>query len=357
MSTTTALQQLGLPPELAPYEGQVQTRTTYGLRVYEIYDYTGKSMVIRYEVEKMNGSTQAFGMYPFNYASNLLYNFGHTITAADDTQVVFDKPSSWVLHEPPSGLAGQRVYYCKTSVKYRNVDAQTAAIDFMTEPYETVVNGKAEDMKDPLIRAQYLARIVKLGADGKPYTVWTSKYAITPKRRLRRAEFMKLSGMTEQDLMFHSRTQWNIVKVSNTTHITSIAMDIEQPQAGQLKSVVYINGQDARTFNYQALVNSFGQKYTGYLWLWRLYNGPRIGGTTDNVYGSTLNAPINNDGTLKVVAGSTNSYDAATHTLTFNPSLTEEAKIIAYMEFMPANGKNENVGKEYSLETGIEKYF
>ena len=325
--------------------------------MYEIYDYTGKTMVIRYEVALMPPTTTLFGMYPFNYANNLLYAYGYTITSLTPEKIRFSKPSKWVLHQPPSGLAGQNVYYTASQCDFRQIDANSAAIDFMFEPYETVVNGVAEDMKDPIIQAQYLARIVKLDATGKPYTVWTSKYAITPKRKLRKAEFMKISGMSEQDLMYNNRTTWNIVKVPNTTHITSIAMDIEQPASNQLKSVVYINGQDVRTFNYKSLINSFGKTYDGFLWLWRLYNGPRIGGTTDNVYGSTLNAPIDNDGTLNIATGSVNTYDSATHTMTFNPSLTDEAKVIAYMEFMPAGGKNENCGKEYSLETGIEKYF
>jgi hypothetical protein len=121
---------------------------------------------------------------------------------------------------------------------------------------------------------------------------------------------------------------------------------------------VYINGQDASGFNYQSLINSFGKTYSGFMWLWRLNNGPRSGGSTDNAYGSTLNVPINGENsTLKIVSGSKNEYNTESKTLTFNPDLEASASIIAYMEFLPAGGKNENCGKELNLETGVERLF
>jgi hypothetical protein len=52
-----------------------------------------------------------------------------------------------------------------------------------------------------------------------------------------------------------------------------------------------------------------------------------------------------------------NVYDALDKTLTYNPALQEQAALIAYMEFLPANGKNENCGKLLNLETGVEVIF
>jgi hypothetical protein len=40
--------------------------------------------------------------------------------------------------------------------------------------------------------------------------------------------------------------------------------------------------------------------------------------------------------------------------LTYNPDLIHEAKVLAYAEFLPAQGKNENVGRVYSLEKNTE---
>jgi hypothetical protein len=136
-------------------------------------------------------------------------------------------------------------------------------------------------------------------------------------------------------------------------------MDIEQLPDNKVKSVFYINGVDAQTFNYKSLINSFDQTYAGYLWLYRLNNGATVTAGVDNVYGSTLNIGLDptKDSTITVITGSVNKWDAATKTLIYNPDLTYNASLISYMEFLPAGGKNENTGKEYFLETGIEKLF
>lgn len=354
MSRQKALEILGLPETFARFEGQVKTLTTRKFRVYEVNDFTSGKQVIYYTIEKQPDQTSLFGMYPFNYLASAIYQMGFTVVSDDDNGALLHKPSQWVTHPTGSGLAGQRVYYVDTKIK-----ATESGIDFAYEPFETTVNGVAEDMKDPLIRVAYHARTIVKGSDGKPRISWTSRYAINPKKRLRRNEFLKIAGMSLEQYMYETRQTWNIEKVSNQTHITSVAMDIEtNPFNSDVKSVVYINGEDASGFNYQTLINSFNKTYSGFMWLWRLNNGPRSGGSTDNAYGSTLNVPINNENsTLKIVSGSKNEYNTETKTLTFNPDLEASASIIAYMEFLPAGGKNENCGKMLNLETGVESLF
>jgi len=359
MSTQKALELLGLPAELAPYEGQIQTRLTRQLRIYEVSDFTTSPMKTYYTAEIMAPVTQLFGLYPFNYAAGSLYHMGFSAPVQDGSKLVMDRPSTWVVHPPESGLAGQRVYYVNSKIVFENTP-EGATLNYMWEPYETVVDGKAEDMKDPLITAGYYARVINKGADGQPRISWTSRYAIKPKRRLRRAEVLKMLGMNIDQLIYALRWTMPVTKVSNETHITSIAMDIEQLPANKLKSVVYINGKDANSFDYKKLINSFGKTYDGYMQMYRLNNGPRPGtSTVDNVYGSTLNIGLfaTEDSTITVVPGSTNVYNTATKTLTYNPDLQETASLIAYMEFLPAQGKNENVGKELNLETGEERLF
>lgn len=349
-----ALEVLGLPAEMEAYNGQVQTRTVRTITIYENNDFTSGKQVINYSVEFNEAAPALFGAYPFNLAAGWIYQGAFSIAGQTDKGYKLHKPAMAVKHEAPSGLAGQTVHYVESSIYFN-----PSTIDFVYEPYETVVNGIAEDMKDPIIRAQYKARVITKGADGKPRVSWTSRYAITPKRKLRRAEFLKIAGISMDEVMWKCRHTYNIVPVKGETHITSIAMDIEKPSATTLNSTVYINGIDANTFNYKTLINSFGKTYDGYMYMYRLNNGPRIGGTTDNVYGSTLNIPLTPgaDSTINLEAGSVNAYNIATKTLTYNPDLIDEASIIAYMEFLPANGKNENCGKEISLETGIEKLF
>lgn len=350
-----ALQVLGLPKEMEAYNGQVQSRVMRGITVYENYDSTSGKMVVFYTVEFNTPAPVAFGLYPFNFAANSIYHMGHQVVGQTPRGYTLKRPSTWVMHPAISGLAGQNVYYVESNIHFT-----ATTIEQTYEPYETVVNGIAEDMKDPLIRCQYKSRLWGLDAAGQKVIKWQSRYAIAPKKKLRRAEFLKLlPGKTMDDVIWESRVTYNITPVKGETHITSIAMDIDR--AGySLNSTVYINGVDANSFDYKKLINSFGKTYDGYMWMYRLNNGPRTTNTTtDNVYGSTLNIGLTpgTDSTISVVPGSVNDYNIATKTLTYNPDLVEQATLIAYMEFLPAGGKNENCGKELNLETGIEKLF
>jgi hypothetical protein len=350
-----ALEVLGLPQEMEAFNGQIQTRVMRGITVYENYDSTSGKMVIYYTVEFNTPAPVAFGLYPLNFAAMSIYNNGFQILGQTPQGYTLKRPSTWVVHPAVSGLAGQNVYYVESNLHFT-----PTTVEQTYEPYETVVNGIAEDMKDPLIRCQYKARLWGKDTAGNKVIKWTSKYAITPKKKLRRAEFLKLiPGKTMQDVIWESRVTYNIVPVKGETHITSIAMDINQLSNNTLSSTVYINGVDANTFDYKKLINSFGKTYDGYMQMYRLNNGASTTITTDNVYGSTVNIPCipTESNTITVQAGSTNIYNSTTKTLTYNPDLTEEATLIAYMEFLPAGGKNENCGKQLNLETGIEKLF
>ena len=348
-----ALEVLGLPPDFEAYNGQINKRINHGYVVYENNDFSSGKNVITYTVEKTS-NTQLFGLYPLNYASMALYNMGFTLEGMTDKGYHLQSAPKWVTHEPPSGVAGQTVYYVESNM-YFNTDR----IDLTYEPYETVTNGIAEDMIDPLVRVQYKSRVLSKNAQGQTVVKWTSRGTIKPKRRLRRAEFLELLGMSEEEMIWNCRVVFPIVPVKGETHITSIAMDIEKVNDTQVKSTVYINGIDANKFNYKVLINSFGQTYGGYKQMYRLYNGERTTPTTMNVYGSTIDIGLNptEDTTLNLQAGGENTYNIINRTLTFNPSLTEEAKLLAYMEFLPANGKNESHGKWLSLETGIESFY
>lgn len=346
-----ALEVLDLPEEFAQYDGQIQTRTNYPFRIYEVTDISSSPTRVYYTCEFMPEKVELFGMYALNYIANALHQMGFVYEGQDENGVAtLTQPARWVKHEAPSSLAGQNVYYV-----WNQIRCSEQSIDFLCEPFETVYQGKADDMKDPMVRVGYWARLIGKGADGKPVVKWTSKYAITPKRRIRRAEFMQMIDMPLEEFMYKTRTSWNRVATDPATHINNIAMDVESLEENKLKSVFYINGVDAQTFDYKKLITSFNKTYGGYIWMWRLYNGidPKI---VDNAYGSTLNIGIDPmaDSTITVVSGKTNSWDAKTKTLTYNPDLTTEAQILAYMEFLPATGKNECVGRMHSLERDHE---
>jgi hypothetical protein len=341
------LEVLGLHDHFARFDGQVQTRVTRSITVYEITDTTGPLPVNRYEVEFRDGIAAPFGLYPLNYIAGMLHHGNYTDAGETPQGYLLHRPSVWVVHPEMSGLAGQNVYYVDGKLLL-NEDR----IEQMFEPYETTLNGVALDMNDPVMRVQYKARIVKAGK-----VVWTSRFAITPKKRLRRSEFLSLCGLTMDEVIYKSRWTYNIVKTNPATHINNIAMDIERT-GNQVKSTAYINGEPSNSFNYKTLINSFGKTYSGFMQMYRLYNGPGLN-VTDNVYGSTLNIGLDpaKDTTINIQAGTVNAFDAKTKTLTFNPDLKESAELLAYMEFLPAQGKNENIGQSINLETGEEKLF
>lgn len=347
-----ALEVLGLPQEMEAFNGQVQSRIFRTITVFECSDFSTGKQVITYQVQFNEPAPAAFGLYPFNFAAQSIYHMGYAVVGQTSKGYQLNRPAKWVVHPAISGLAGQNVYYVEGNLYFT-----PTTIEQTYEPYETTVNGVAENMIDPLMRVQYKARVLGKDSTGKTVVKWQSKYAITPKKRLRKAEFLQLVGMSMDEVIWKSRITYNIVPVKMETHITSIGMDIDKPTDNTLNSTVYINGVDASTFNYKTLINSFGKTYDGYMQMYRLNNG--VTNYTDNVYGSTLNIPLTpgTDTTINLVAGSTNAYNVSSKTLTYNPDLVDEASLIAYMEFLPAGGKNENCGKEISLESGIEKLF
>ena len=348
-----ALEVLGLPPEFEAYNGQIQQRINRGYTIFENNDFSSGKNVISYSVERRE-NTEMFGLYPLNFAAMMLYTSGYTLEGMTDKGYHLYQERKAVLHEAPSGLAGQLIRYVESNI-YFNVDR----IEYTYEPYETVVNGVADDMVNPIVRVQYKSRVLSKDSKGNTVVKWTSRGAITPKKRFRRDEFLQLAGITAQEFVWNCRITYPIVPVKGETHITSIAMDIEQPTPTSVKSTVYINGIDANKFEYKKLINSFGQTYSGYMQQYRLHNGQRENPTAMNVYGSTLDIGQNStqDSTINLQVGGTNAWNSNTRTLTYNASLVDDARVLAYMEFLPAGGKNENCGKWLSLETGIESLY
>ena len=340
-----ALEVLELPEELGQYDGQIQTRTERKAWIYEVTDISSSPTRVYYTIGYDNEKVDRFGLYPLNYIANAIHAMGFVYEGINEDNVAtLTKPAKFVT-SPDGGYAGKSVYYVWSQMK-----VSEDGIDFLYEPYETTWKGVVDDMKDPMIRIGYKARIVRKGVDGNPAVVWTSRHAITPKRRIRQAEFLQMIGIPMEEFIQNTRYTFNRVATDPETHINNIAMDIENLSDTQIKSVFYINGQDAQTFDYKTLINSFNQTYGGYAWQYRLHNGPSI--TPENPYGSTLNVGINinADSTINVVPGTTNSWNATTRTITYNPDLPYDAQVLACMEFLPANGKNEATGRWYGLE-------
>ena len=351
-NTQLALDLLGVPQECAIYEGQVQTKTTRSLKIYEVTDFTSYPKKVYYEYEFVE-KNELFGAYPFNLISNYLYSFGHTPEDFDGETFTTYKPSATsTVNVGP--MSGQTYYYGWQRTKISpNGKGTGYSFDVMTEPWMNVnKDGTAADMTNPFplpgTCAKYARTKTKDSTTGQ-IKIWTSRYPVT--QTLRKNDILTILKMTEEEYSSKIGVTFNIVSVSNKTHITSIAVDIVDVDFNKKKGVFYINGEDTQKVSPSGMITSYGKTYPGYVFQWRLYNGDEQG-----AYGSTLTKQYSSseDTTINIAVGSTNTFDVSTKTLTYNFARPEVAKLLGYIEFLPAQGKNECWGRMYNLETGEE---
>jgi len=351
-NTLKAIELLGIPEECAIYEGQIQTKTSRSLKIYEVSDFTSGKKQVYYEHEFVE-KNELFGAYPFNLISSYLYSFGHTPESFEGETFTTLRPSStFTVNAGP--MLGQ-VYYSgwqKTKI-YPNGKGTGYSFDILTEPWlNTNKDGTPADMTNPFPLPGTCGKYVRTKTkDSKTGTIkiWTSRYPVT--QTLRKNDILSIVKLSEEEYAQKVGWTFNIVKVSNTTHITSIAMDVVDVDLNKKKGIFYINGEDTQKVSASGLITSYNKTNPGYLFQWRLFNGDEQG-----AYGCTLfvNFGQSDDNTINIAVGSTNSWDATTKTLTYNYARPEVAKILAYAEFLPAQGKNENWGRIYNLETGEE---
>jgi len=350
-NTQKAIELLGIPEECSIYEGQIQTKTSRSLRVYEVSDFTAGRKKVYYEYEFVE-KNELFGAYPFNLISNYLYSFGHTPENFEGSTFTTIRPaSSFTVNVGP--MIGKTYHSGWQKTKISPNDKGGYSFDIYTEPWmNTNTDGTPADMTNPFplpgTCAKYARSKTKSSTTGE-IKIWTSRYPVT--QTLRKSDILGLINLSEEE--YASKVGWtfNIVTVSNKTHITSIAMDVVDVDLNKKKGIFYINGEDTQSVSASGLITSFNKTNPGYIFQWRLYNGDEQG-----AYGCTLVAPFTQtqDNTINIAVGSTNSWNATTKTITYNFARPEVAKILAYAEFLPAQGKNECIGRMYNLETGEE---
>jgi hypothetical protein len=350
-NTQKAIEILAIPQECSSFEGQVQTKTTRVLKIYEVADFTSGKKQMYYEFE-FSEKNELFGAYPFNLISNYLYYYAHNIVEIREGYMETLKPSStFTINAGP--MSGKTYYngWQKTKIS-PNTKGNGYSFDVITEPWvNTNPDGTPADMTNPLPLPGTCFKYArtKTKTSTGAISIWTSKYPVT--QNLRRSDILNIIKMTELEYSSKVSLTFNIVSVSNKTHITSMCMDVVDIDTNKKKGIFYINGEDTQTVSPSGLVTSYGKSYPGYIFQWRLYNGDEQG-----VYGCTLYKQFapSEDNTITIIPGGTNSYDATTKTLSYNVSRPEVAKVLAYAEFLPAQGKNENIGRMYNLETSEE---
>lgn len=351
-NTKLALELLGLPQECSVFEGQVQTKTTKSLRIYEVTDFTVYPKKVYYEYEFVE-KNELFGAYAFNLISNYIYSFGHEIQelGGETMETLRPATTSTVNIGPMSG----KTYYNGWQKTKISPNAKADGYSFLvsTEPWMNVnKDGTPADMTNPLPLPgtcyKYARTKTKSSTTGTINT-WTSRNPVT--QNLKRSDILNIIKLSEEEYAEKIGVTFNIVKVSNQTHITSIAMDVIDVEFNKKKGIFYINGEDTQKVSASGMITSYGKTYPGYIFQWRLYNGDEQG-----VYGATLTRQLSSseDTTINIAVGSKNTIDVTTKTITYNLERPEVAKLLAYAEFLPAQGKNECIGRMYNLETGEE---
>lgn len=346
MNTQKAIELLELPLEAAAFEGQVRSKISRYIVIDEKYDFTqlvgGKPTITRsWRVGQRN---EAFGMYVFNYIAAILHSFKHQIVSASQTEIETVKPESMVtVTQGP--FAGQIYWHGK-----ERAFITQSGIDLVVTPYQNAdvkgfpTNHLTAPTRSGVVYVQQWAKTSKLGQFTTMGSLKVKNYS--------RQEIEALTGMNEFDLAYATRTTFVRTAVDSGQFITSMAMDIEQ-NGDLFKAVLYLNGEKHTDIDESTLTTSYGKLWPGFVVDWRLYNDAPPSGTTTGA-SVQYRFQSSDDNTIRIVAGSSDAFDSANKVLTYNEANTSLAKVIAYAECLPAQGKNENVGRVFYPEIGVE---
>jgi hypothetical protein len=340
MSTQKALELLQLPDECQQFEGQIQSKTSRFLIVEETHDFTVSPRKISTRVY-VSSSTELFGAYTFNMISNYIHSYGHGMPVFNGSVMTTNKPRVY-------GDNGRWMPWQMVEL-YPSESGGGHSFDVISDIGMNVnTDGTPSNPDNPFVRGGVFYRVQKSitrSSDGTTKT-WTSKKQFV---RWTVGQLCSVTGMTAEEISYNTRVTFNSVSVSPETHVTSISMDIETLPDNKIRGVFHINGEPAT--GAPGKVASYGKSCPSFVFRWNLYN--EAGRTP---YGSSVTASFTSDedNTVSIVAGAKDMYDPIKRELMFNQSLETNAQVVAYAEFLPAQGKNENAGMVYGLETGIK---
>jgi hypothetical protein len=340
MSTQKALELLGLPQEAAAFDGRITTRTTRSLVIVDRYDFTinqqgfVRSAYVEWQennkrvtsVADLNdGQTTGddlFGAYCLNWMANQIYSFGYDIFSISPERLTLVNGDKEVVFS----REGNKIFIDSIFEIDPSGNPLTVPVQVVTESITWVnqVGVPPQTQK-------------KVWRSRKKYVNYTWE------------KVQELTGLSKEDIIYNTRTTYNGEVADPNVYVTSIAADI-QIIGESYEGIVYINGRDARTFDYRKLITSFNKTCPAYIPEWRLYNAPPVGFT---ISGATvvINAALYNP--VDVVSGNADIFDIEDNSLTFNEPLAERATLIFYYAF-GTTGKNENWGRKIDLETGEE---
>lgn len=358
MNTQKALELLELPSELASYEGQITTKTNRKLVVTEVNDFRSGKRVVSYKWDIVTYN-ELFGQYVFNAISNQNKSFGLDFIGFNSDKITMFRPytESTVTVGP---YAGQTYWHDE-----EKVEITQSGYDLILRPYLNTSSGAFKYAFDgtptpprglpthyataPTNPALFGYRFQSItnGPNGQPKITTGAILS----RTFVRGQIEKMTGLTTKEIAYQVRTSFNRVAVDNITHITSMAVDIEE-NAGKYSGVLYLNGEKHNTINAASMTTCYGKLWPSFVFDWRLYNDAPPAGTTTGA-SAQFRFQASDDNTIEIVGGTSDHYDSVNKVLTYNAENPNLAKVIAYVECLPAQGKNENVGRVFYPEIGL----
>jgi hypothetical protein len=347
-----ALELLNIPSEFEEVNGQVNTVTDNIIIIEKTFDFlrkgasdavkpenisikitTGSQVVLNSDMINTidplkTKSISLFGAYSYNMIANYIHGFNYQHIPGTKTLV---KDNRSFVCEPTSD----------------GWDLKTLNNPFIasSDKVNPTLMGGTFIVLNRIISGQ---KSVK--ADG---TVTIIKENITVNRH-RRATVTKNEleswGFDFNEIQNATAKVFNVKTVNPSTHVTSMAMDVELTD-NSYKGVVYINGVKFNEIPYTSLMASYGKLFPNFIFRWMLYNGQNNSMTTGATWLKQYSASENNT----IIVNSGETFNVNGNEVTFNNN--SPAELIAYMECLPAQGKNENTGALVDLKTGLEKLW
>lgn len=349
-----ALRLLNLPAEMAPINGQINTRVTKTLVEICLMDYTkmvkdsaGKLVPTTTYSYTIESATSLFGAYALNLAANHINWNDMDIVGMDNGVFTLYKPySEFTINDGP--YKGQETWVGWTEIRI-NPNQNGYDYNFYYEQGFNTYFGQFFP-HDENITWRSLLRKTYIKTTSTPSPVrFTKSY---PKYTI--AQLKQKTGLTEHQLAEAFGTTWKIEYKDDNTNCLNIASDIVLVDSDTIKGEAYINGILSKDIPFTTLTSSYGKNLPDFVCRYKLYND-KFTTTGDNVYGTAWNKFYSSgqDTTLNLKKGTTVAYDAATNTLTY----PEDSKLVFDFEFLPAQGKNETVGCCLDLDTMTKSLF
>lgn len=172
-------------------------------------------------------------------------------------------------------------------------------------------------------------------------------------------EIATMISIPIEEVIERSKTVVIVENRDPATCFTNIFPQITPATGGVYDGNIFINGVISDFYKIGSLKTSYNMTGRDYVVEWRLYNNGQVGDTTSLSSGNFgesfkrryLKSDPSSRSISLVEAEGKAVYNAEEHTLTYDPA-AGQAILELYIEFMPAQGKNDSYSGYYNILTG-----